>query len=99
MTQAHREGDNGTAVLRIGTRADAENLYLTVLDEGIGLPTPPGEQARLFEPLFSTKSMGVGLGLSIARKIVDAHGGTLALANRADARGVEAVVRIPRIGG
>ena len=62
--------------LRICSRRDVEDhVTVRVEDEGIG----PGEQAmnRLFDPFFTTKPDGMGLGLSISRGIIQAHGGVL----------------------
>jgi signal transduction histidine kinase len=62
--------------LRIGSSRDAENVVtVSVEDEGVG----PGEQNmdRIFDAFFSTKPDGMGLGLSISRTIIQAHGGEL----------------------
>lgn len=56
------------------------HLVMTVTDNGPGLPANVGE--RIFEPFVSTKESGLGLGLSICRRIVEAHGGNLTAANR-----------------
>lgn len=55
-------------------------LSLTVEDEGPGIPDDL--LPRLFEPFFTTKSEGTGLGLAISLRIAQAHGGSLAAANR-----------------
>jgi signal transduction histidine kinase len=55
-------------------------LTLQTADTGRGLPADLGE--RIFEPFTTTKETGLGLGLSICRRIVAAHGGTLTAANR-----------------
>jgi len=49
---------------------------ITIADNGIGLPE---DRARLFEPYVTTRSAGTGLGLPIVKKIIEEHGGTLAL--------------------
>ncbi len=69
--------NNGTdRVLAIETRRlAADTVEVTVRDTGAGLSTEAA--ARLFEPFFSTKPDGLGLGLSISRTIVEAHGGRL----------------------
>lgn len=50
-------------------------LNVTICDNGPGIP--PEVRARIFEPFFTTKSRGTGLGMSICRRIIEAHGGTL----------------------
>jgi signal transduction histidine kinase len=56
-------------------------VRLTVEDTGPGIDAKVAD--RLFTPFFSTKPTGTGLGLSVSRRIVQAHGGTLTAANRA----------------
>jgi signal transduction histidine kinase len=67
-------------------------LTLDVADEGCGLP--PSLDKRLFEPFATTKETGLGLGLSICKRIVTAHGGQIAAANRAG-RGAIFTVKLP----
>jgi two-component system, NtrC family, nitrogen regulation sensor histidine kinase NtrY len=66
-------------------------LDLRVTDEGPGLPAT----ANLFTPFFTTKPAGTGIGLVLSRQIAEAHGGTLTLENRSDARGSVARLRLP----
>jgi two-component system nitrogen regulation sensor histidine kinase NtrY len=66
-------------------------LDLRVIDEGPGLPAT----ANLFTPFFTTKRTGTGIGLVLSRQIAEAHGGTLTLENRGDARGCVARLRLP----
>jgi two-component system nitrogen regulation sensor histidine kinase NtrY len=75
---------------------------ITIADNGIGLPE---DRARLFEPYVTTRSAGTGLGLPIVKKIIEEHGGTLALedapvfAGTSDHFGAMAVIRLPLSGG
>jgi signal transduction histidine kinase len=60
---------------------DEENGFcVKVMDRGTGMPEPVLKQAML--PFFSTKRTGTGVGLALAREIIEAHGGQLTLANR-----------------
>jgi PAS domain S-box-containing protein len=52
-------------------------LEIEITDSGIGIPRQSLEE--IFEPLFSTKSFGLGLGLDITRQILDAHGGGISI--------------------
>ena len=63
---------------------DANQVRASVEDSGIGLS--PEVMARLFEPFFTTRSKGIGMGLSISRSIIEAHGGRL-WAEPADSKG------------
>ncbi|MGD1021793.1 MAG: PAS domain S-box protein [Candidatus Sulfotelmatobacter sp.] len=56
-------------------RTDNGQLLFSVSDSGIGLPS--GEVDRIFEAFFTTKAQGTGMGLSISRRIIEAHGGSL----------------------
>lgn len=62
--------------LRIALEVAEEQVTLRISDNGIGLPP---DRARLFEPYVTTREKGTGLGLSIVKKIIEEHGGTLAL--------------------
>lgn len=79
-------------MLRIAARAEHGDAVITVEDEGPGVDPVLAES--LFEPFFSTKSEGIGLGLAIVRRLVEAHGGAISLVNRPRG-GAAAIVRLP----
>ena len=80
------------------TTGDAESV-IRIMDNGIGLPP---DRARLFEPYVTTREKGTGLGLPIVKKIIEEHGGHLALLDapvfdgNAHA-GAMAEIRLPRL--
>jgi DNA-binding LacI/PurR family transcriptional regulator/signal transduction histidine kinase len=79
-------------LLAVESKREAAWLKIVIRDTGGGIP--PEVLPRIFEPLFSTKGFGVGLGLSIVKGIVEQHGGTIAIES-ALGRGTTAVVRLP----
>lgn len=68
-------------------------LRFTVRDHGPGLPDSDLE--RLFEPFFTRRTRGTGLGLAVCKRLVDLHGGTIAARN-ADGGGAEFEISLPR---
>jgi len=86
---------DGRCTLRVATRVDADELVVEIADTGPGFP--PEVLARAFEPFYTTKEIGrgTGLGLDIARRIVeDRHHGRIAIDSRPGATVVS--VRLPR---
>ncbi len=82
----------GERRITVATRALDGWIEIRVLDTGPGIPEDVEDQ--VFEPLFSTKSFGVGLGLPIVRQVAEAHSGELRLYSVAG-RGTTAVLRLP----
>jgi nitrogen fixation/metabolism regulation signal transduction histidine kinase len=70
---------------------DNQHLTVLVLDGGLGL----SNTANLFVPFFTTRPGGSGIGLVLCRQIAEAHGGSLSLSNRSDARGCQATLVLP----
>jgi len=66
----------GPRELLISTASDSSNgVSIAMRDSGPGLS--PAEVKRVFDPFYTTKENGLGMGLSICRSIVEAHGGRL----------------------
>lgn len=80
-------------ILRILSGADETHQYISFADTGGGIA--PENISRVFEPYFTTKSSGSGLGLLIVRRIVRAHGGEVAIES-AQGRGLTLTIRLPR---
>lgn len=68
-------GDGRPRILTASSKADDGRAMVTIADTGVGIDSASSE--RLFDALYTTKGDGLGLGLSICRKIIDAHGGRL----------------------
>jgi signal transduction histidine kinase len=82
--------------LRLEAAATPRAVTLAVTDSGPGIA--PEARARLFEPYYTTKARGLGLGLAIARQIVEAHGGAIDV-EPADGGGSRFRVTLPREPG
>jgi two-component system sensor histidine kinase HydH len=84
--------DNGQAAGGPGAGRSAERgrrLGIEVADQGPGVPAD--ERDKIFEPFFTKKTRGTGLGLAVARRVVEAHGGTISVG---DAPGGGAIFRV-----
>jgi signal transduction histidine kinase len=83
--------------IRLVTEDAGEALRILVDDDGPGVPEP--ERERLFDPFFTRREGGVGLGLTIVRQIVEAHRGVIAV-SRGALGGACFAIRLPRtLGG
>ncbi|HEU5447953.1 MAG TPA: ATP-binding protein, partial [Acidimicrobiia bacterium] len=71
---------------------DDENIRFAVSDTGGGIAAEA--LPRLFEPFFTTKAKGIGLGLAVSNRIVEAHGGTLEATTR-DGTGASFTITLP----
>ncbi len=78
---------------RAGQLDKREALQVHVIDNGPGFE--PEARADVFEPFFTTKTRGTGLGMAIARRVVETHGGRIRVGDRAGA-GAEIVISLPR---
>ncbi len=85
--------------VRIEMSTDEGDSLIRIMDNGTGLPA---DRARLFEPYVTTREKGTGLGLPIVKKIIEEHGGQLALLDapvfEGNTRpGAMAEIRLPRL--
>ena len=82
----------GGGEITLMAREEAPWLVLHLIDTGSGIPADV--QDNMFKPFYSTKSGGSGLGLPTARKVVEAHGGTLH-ADSTPGRGTRFTLKLP----
>jgi signal transduction histidine kinase len=81
--------------LNINISSDETDIQFEFKDSGCGIEADPIEQ--IFEPYYSTKETGIGLGLPLTKKLIEDHGGTLTVASEKD-KGTTFVVTLPREG-
>jgi PAS domain S-box-containing protein len=79
--------------LLIRTEQTGTEIIVTVRDTGVGID--PRDRERAFEPFFTTKEGGLGLGLSISRTIIEAHGGRLWTTHRDNGHGTTFKFTLP----
>jgi len=84
--------DGGTVT--VGLTTDGSKLHMSVTDTGIGMDAEVSR--RVFEPFYTTKARGVGLGLAVSRRIVEAHGGDITVVS-APGQGTTFTVTLPRV--
>ena len=83
---------NKPGTVRVSLENDGDSVLITVADEGKGIP--PEHIPNHFRPFFTTKGHGTGLGLSLARRIVEAHGGHIGVTSEVG-KGSEFFIRLP----
>ena len=81
-------------VLRIQSDLDDTHVLVRFVDTGAGISA--GNLSRVFEPYFTTKPSGSGLGLLIVRRIVREHGGELSIQS-SEGEGLTLTIRLPYI--
>ncbi|NJM36292.1 MAG: GHKL domain-containing protein [Rhodomicrobium sp.] len=79
--------------IAIRTESAGPHIRISVQDTGHGIPS--SVLPKIFEPLFTTKSFGTGLGLPTVRKIVEQHGGTIDVAS-VPGEGTTFTIYVPR---
>ncbi|MFP4580791.1 MAG: cache domain-containing protein [Candidatus Sumerlaeia bacterium] len=91
--QATHEDESKPNQIRIESHCTGAEIRISIIDNGPGIPEDLRE--RIFEPLFSTRNFGVGLGVPIVKEIMEAHGGDL-FYECPEAGGAIAVLSLPK---
>jgi signal transduction histidine kinase len=73
-------------------RLDSQRVAITVRDHGTGIK--PDDLPRVFDPYFTTRRTGTGIGLAISRNIVEGLGGRITVASQPE-RGTEVRIELP----
>jgi two-component system C4-dicarboxylate transport sensor histidine kinase DctB len=86
---------DGSGTVEIRGASDDSSIVLSVKDNGVGIA--PDELPKIFTAFYTTKDVGrgLGMGLTIARRVVSALGGTINVASHVGS-GTEVVVKVPR---
>jgi len=92
---ADNSAQHGATTLTLSAAANANFISVTAADDGPGIS--PGNRALVFQPFFSTRreSGGTGMGLDIARAMLEAHGASIALLETETGAAFEIVVPVP----
>ena len=90
MNAAQAMGGSGD--IQVGIERRQQRFVISIADHGPGMPHEVRE--KIFEPFFTTKHRGTGLGLPIARRIVEAHGGTIDI-DTPDPGGTTVLISLP----
>ena len=83
---------NKPGTVRVSLENDDDSVLITVADEGKGIPAE--HLPNIFRPFFTTKGHGTGLGLSLARRIVESHGGHIDVTSEVG-KGSQFGIRLP----
>jgi signal transduction histidine kinase len=77
------------------SRGEAEYVEVEISDHGVGIREQ--DRGRLFEPFYTTKTRGTGLGMVIAKRIIDEHSGEIEVLSE-EGEGTKVIVRLPLAG-
>jgi C4-dicarboxylate-specific signal transduction histidine kinase len=87
--------EGGTLEIRASAAAEGKAVIISIRDEGAGIS--PEHQARLFQPLFTTKARRIGLGLAVVKNLTEANGGSVAVQSE-PGKGSTFIVTLPGQG-
>lgn len=92
LTSDGRGAPDDRKIVTVATRLEREDVVFSISDNGPGIPADV--LPEVFEPLFTTKTKGVGLGLTVVKNIIEQHGGTVMMTN-VETGGARVDVRLP----
>ena len=95
VSMRQRGDGEGRGAITVGIQEDDGTVALRVSDDGVGLPA--ADRDKLTEPYVTHKAKGTGLGLAIVKKIMEDHGGRLALEDRPDGPGAVVSLILPAL--
>ncbi len=73
-----------------------DGVEIRIADRGPGLP-PDADGEHIFDPFYTRKEGGFGVGLAVSKRFVEAAGGSIALKNRSDGPGAECIIHLPEV--
>jgi signal transduction histidine kinase len=85
---------NGAGEFKVITGSDGEQAWVKFIDSGCGIP--PENLKKIFEPLFTTKTRGIGLGLAISKRMVEQNGGEIEVESTVGT-GTTFTIKLPKI--
>lgn len=86
--------DGGRLDVAVGSTANGNRAELSIIDTGQGIPKD--RMNKIFKPFFTSKAGGLGLGLSLARRIVERHSGEISLSSQ-ESRGTSVTLALPAV--
>jgi signal transduction histidine kinase len=90
----HKDPDKETLIVEINCKKDDKHITISVKDNGLGIDKTTRD--KMFIPGFTSGGhLGTGFGLTIARKIAEAHGGTLTARSDGHKKGAEFIIKLP----
>lgn len=86
--------ENGKITFKSSLNSDKKYIQLSISDDGPGIKTENLD--KIFEPLYTTKAKGTGIGLSICKQIIEKHGGSIKAANK-KGKGTQIIFNLPNL--
>jgi signal transduction histidine kinase len=91
-----RNAAEAAGAVELSLRRTRDSAEIRVADRGPGLPAD-ADGEHIFDPFYTRKEGGFGVGLAVSKRFVEAAGGSIALRNRSDGPGAECIIRLPEV--